>query len=90
MMVKYCPRCGFQNPDDAMYCIRCGFPLTQPVNQPAAPNETLSGATGQWNVWIMSNPGSTWLFSNPSVSPSPSPNLGSNYAGWDGIGTGAF
>jgi len=53
--------------------------------------ETLSGATGQWNVWIVSNPGSTWLFSNPpSVSPSPSPNLGSNYAGWDGIGTGAF
>jgi hypothetical protein len=55
-------------------------------------NETLSGVTGQWNVWVVSNPGSTWLFSNPgpSVSPSPSPNLGSNYAGWDGIGTGAF
>jgi len=61
-------------------------------------NETLSGATGQWNVWVVSNPGSNWLsrlfwsFSNPgpSVSPSPSPNLGSNYAGWDGIGTGAF
>jgi len=61
--------------------------------------ETSSGATGQWNVWIVSNPGSnsiwSWLFwswssSNPSVSPSSSPNLGSNYAGWDGIGTGAF
>ena len=52
--------------------------------------ETSSGATGQWNVWIVSNPGSTWLFSNPSISPSPSPNLGSGYAGWDGIGTGAF
>jgi len=42
MMVKYCPRCGFQNPDDAMYCIRCGFPLTQPVNQPAAQQPPVS------------------------------------------------
>jgi hypothetical protein len=47
---------------------------------------TTSGATGQWNVWIVSNPNGN----NPSVSPSPSPNLGSGYAGWDGIGTGAF
>jgi len=44
--------------------------------------ETSSGATGQWNVWIVSNPGSTWLFSNPS---NPSVN-----AGRDGAGTGAF
>ena len=40
----------------------------------------------------MSNPSGN----NPSVSPSPSPNLsgyssiGAPYAGWDGIGTGAF
>jgi hypothetical protein len=45
-----------------------------------------SNAAGQWNVWIVTNPSGT----NPSVSPSPSPNLGSGYAGWDGIGTGAF
>jgi hypothetical protein len=45
-----------------------------------------SNAAGQWNVWIVTNPSGT----NPSVSPSPSPNLGSSYAGWDGIGTGAF
>jgi len=45
-----------------------------------------SNATGQWNVWIVTNPKGN----NPSVSPSPSPNLGSSYAGWDGIGTGAF
>ncbi|PVU72672.1 hypothetical protein DDW08_01325 [Vulcanisaeta sp. SCGC AB-777_J10] len=45
-----------------------------------------SGATGQWNVWIVSNTNGN----NPSVSPSPSPNLGSGYAGWGGIGTGAF
>jgi len=45
-----------------------------------------SNATGQWNVWIVTNPSGE----NLSVSPSPSPNLGSSYAGWDGIGTGAF
>jgi len=45
-----------------------------------------SGATGQWNVWIVSNPSGK----NPSITPSPSPNLGSGYAGWDGIGTGYF
>jgi hypothetical protein len=45
-----------------------------------------SGATGQWNVFIVSNPSGN----NPSVGPIPSPNLGGRYAGWDGIGTGAF
>jgi len=45
-----------------------------------------SNTTGQWNVWIVTNPKGN----NPSVSPSPSPNLGPGYAGWDGIGTGAF
>ena len=49
---------------------------------------SLPGATGQWNVWIVSNPSGN----NPSVSPSPSPNLGPGVGnfGWDGIGTGAF
>jgi len=47
---------------------------------------TQSGATGQWNVWIVSNPSGN----NPSVGPIPSPNLGGRYAGWGGIGTGAF
>jgi hypothetical protein len=41
-----------------------------------------SGATGQWNVWIVNNTNGY----NPSFSPS----LGSGYAGWNGIGTGAF
>jgi hypothetical protein len=53
---------------------------------------TQSGATGQWNVWIVSNPSGN----NASITPNPSPNLsgytgiGLPYAGWDGIGTGAF
>ncbi len=47
---------------------------------------TTSGTTGQWNVWIVTNPSGK----NPSVTPNPSPNLGSSYAGWDGIGSGAF
>ena len=34
-MVKYCPKCGYPNPDEAMYCVRCGTPLTNvPVQQP--------------------------------------------------------
>jgi len=44
------------------------------------------GATSQWNVWIVSNPSGN----NVSIAPSPSPTLGSPWAGWDGIGTGAF
>jgi len=47
---------------------------------------TQSGVTGQWNVWIVNNTNGN----NPSIGPSQSPNLGSGYAGWDGIGTGAF
>jgi hypothetical protein len=46
---------------------------------------TQSGATGQWNVWIVNNANGVL-----SVAPSPSPNLGSGWAGWIGIGTGAF
>jgi len=45
-----------------------------------------SNTAGQWNVWIVSNPSGN----NASVTPSPSPNLGFGYAGWGGIGTGAF
>jgi len=34
-MVKYCPKCGYPNPDEAMYCVRCGIPLgtVQPQSQ---------------------------------------------------------
>jgi hypothetical protein len=46
---------------------------------------TQSGATGQWNVWIVTNTNG-----GLSVSPSPSPNLGQGYRGWGGIGIGAF
>ncbi len=40
-MVKYCPRCGTQNPDDARFCMKCGFDfsqLSQPNYQPTQPN----------------------------------------------------
>ena len=46
---------------------------------------TTSGATGQWNVWIVSNPSGN----NAVINPSPSPN-GVGSAGWNGIGTGYF
>jgi len=38
--------------------------------------DTRNGATGQWNVWIVTNPNGN----NPSFSPSPSPNIG--YSMW--------
>ena len=44
------------------------------------------GATGQWFVGLVTNPSGY----NPSISPNPSPNLGNSWAGWIGIGTGAF
>ena len=34
-MVKYCPKCGYPNPDNATYCLRCGAPL--PAVPPAQP-----------------------------------------------------
>jgi hypothetical protein len=45
-----------------------------------------SGATGQWDVWLATNPNGITAY----VDPYPSPNLGSSWVGWDGIGTGAF
>ena len=41
-MVKYCPRCGYANADDANFCLRCGFPLAyQYVNQPVVTQQTV-------------------------------------------------
>jgi hypothetical protein len=36
-MVKYCPRCGYPNTDEAMYCVMCSTPLptVQPQSQSA-------------------------------------------------------
>ncbi|PSN89821.1 hypothetical protein B9Q08_06160 [Candidatus Marsarchaeota G2 archaeon ECH_B_SAG-M15] len=45
-----------------------------------------SGASGQWNVWLVNNTNG----SSANIYPNPSSNLGSGYAGWDGIGTGYF
>ncbi|NON61769.1 zinc ribbon domain-containing protein [Acidianus sp. RZ1] len=36
-MVKYCPQCGYPNPDDASFCIKCGSPLFSQPNQPNSP-----------------------------------------------------
>ena len=42
-MVKYCPKCGYPNPDEAMYCVRCGTPLVtvQPQSQ-LAPQQQIN------------------------------------------------
>ncbi|MCI4456264.1 MAG: hypothetical protein JHC23_06055, partial [Sulfolobus sp.] len=47
-----------------------------------------TGVTGQWTIIIANNPdNSTASFTQ---GPSPSPNLGSPYAGWDGVVLGYF
>ncbi|WP_410545613.1 zinc-ribbon domain-containing protein [Acidianus sp.] len=41
-MVKYCPKCGYPNSDDANFCVRCGYQFSavgdqqsqQPNSQP--------------------------------------------------------
>jgi len=52
---------------------------------------TTSGATGQFNIWVISY---LYVINNLdlyiSVAPNPSPDLGSPYAGWDGVGSGYF
>ncbi|GAB6943799.1 PA14 domain-containing protein [Vulcanisaeta sp. JCM 14467] len=50
---------------------------------------TTNGATGQWNVWVVSTY-YFYFFMYVVINPYPSPNLGSPYHGWDGIGTGYF
>ena len=51
-MTKYCPKCGAQNPDDAVYCIKCGykFPLEaseQPANDQQKTAESAQNVTNQ-------------------------------------------
>ncbi|AWS00375.1 zinc-ribbon domain-containing protein [Metallosphaera hakonensis] len=36
-MPKYCPRCGAQNPDNALFCSSCGYNL-QSVYSPSVPS----------------------------------------------------
>ena len=51
-MVKYCPRCGTPNDDDANFCIKCGyrFPVQQtpqappPSGQPQQPYPSKHGS----------------------------------------------
>ena len=57
-----------------------------------------SGATGQFNVWLVNEYvflrfslfGFTIYYKIHHIHPSPSPNLGNSYQGWDGVGTGYF
>ncbi|MCI2414472.1 MAG: zinc-ribbon domain-containing protein [Candidatus Aramenus sp.] len=31
--MKYCPRCGYQNLDDAKFCARCGYQFPDTTQQ---------------------------------------------------------
>jgi hypothetical protein len=46
-MTKVCPRCGYPNPDGAVYCLRCGYPLAQTV-----PNYNKKGGGGKLPIII--------------------------------------
>ncbi|AWR98047.1 zinc-ribbon domain-containing protein [Acidianus sulfidivorans JP7] len=37
-MVKYCPRCGVQNPDDAKFCYNCGYQFPEILPTPQSPS----------------------------------------------------
>ncbi|MGC8602042.1 MAG: hypothetical protein ACP5LS_06495, partial [Thermoprotei archaeon] len=51
---------------------------------------TAPNAKGQFNVWIVTSFYSSSNHFFCQVSPSPSPNLGNSWSGWDGVGTGYF
>ncbi len=52
---------------------------------------SITGSTGQFNIWVVNyTTVKNNQFSFNGVSPSPSPNLHSPYAGWDGYGSGYF
>jgi Predicted membrane protein len=45
-MTKYCPKCGAQNPDDAVYCIKCGYRFTEETVQNRSEQAAPSTAPG--------------------------------------------
>jgi len=44
-MTKYCPRCGYPNPDDALFCQRCGYQFT-PYRPKKSSSKIIVGAVG--------------------------------------------
>ena len=60
-IMKVCPRCGFSNPDEAIYCARCGYPL--------------SGYTAQqgtsYGIQGPVQPGPSQATPQPNPTPSP-------------------
>ncbi|MFP3234181.1 MAG: DUF973 family protein [Sulfolobaceae archaeon] len=44
-MTKNCPRCGYPNPDDALFCQRCGYQFT-PYHPKNSSSKIIVGAVG--------------------------------------------
>ncbi|BDC17927.1 zinc ribbon domain-containing protein [Acidianus sp. HS-5] len=61
-MVKYCPRCGYPNVDDAKFCMKCGYQLPQYI--PQSPPPTLP-STQQPNFPPPSQPSASQQPSTP-------------------------
>lgn len=60
--MAYCPRCGFQNPEDSAFCSKCGAPLKAPVMGPErewdrrCENQCAGGPRGSsifWGIFVI-------------------------------------
>lgn len=60
--MAFCPKCGFQNGDNAIYCARCGSSLSTGSGQ-GSPTVVVVGGGGQ-QMPVGSNPGTVWLVLN--------------------------
>ncbi len=62
--MSFCPKCGYQNSDQAIYCGRCGSSLTgQGYAQPGGPTVVVVGNSVQ-QAPVGSNSGMVWLWVN--------------------------
>ena len=55
--MAYCPKCGFQNPDDSAFCSKCGASLKAPMMGPdkdwdkQCENQCAGGPRGSSIFW---------------------------------------
>jgi len=57
-MVKYCPRCGTPNDDNAQFCVKCGYQFPQqqqaiPSNQQSSTFQPPISKKSRKNTWII-------------------------------------
>lgn len=60
--MAYCPKCGFQNADNAIYCARCASALA--AGQGHGSQTVVVVGNGAQQAPAGSNPGTVWLWLN--------------------------